>query len=134
RLRDVGIEPGMHSGLYYGVDDVAVEVGGHQPYVVAVVGQWETERRGHDARPQNSYSRHCFSSQKSEQSPTKVQSRSNVKIPCEPPHYTSFSLESVLNFSGLLRNREAGFKGAAAYKRGLKERKEKKRQGPAKIE
>src|SRR2546421_3792030 len=35
-----------------------------------------------------------------------------------PPHYTSFSLESVLNFSGLLRDREAGFKGAAAPLRG----------------
>ena len=72
----------MHTGLLNAVDDVTVEVGAHQPYVVAVVGQREAECRGHDARPQNAYSRHCFSSQKSEQS---TESRSNVKIPCESP-------------------------------------------------
>ncbi|MFL5656821.1 MAG: hypothetical protein ACJ8CB_21900, partial [Ktedonobacteraceae bacterium] len=79
------IEAGMHTGLRYAVVDVSVEVGAHLPYGVGVVGQREAECRGHDARPQNAYSRHCFSSQKSEQSQNKVQSRSNVKIPCEAP-------------------------------------------------
>src|SRR5205814_6810380 len=85
RLGDLAIEAGMHTGLLYAADNVTVEVGAHQPYVVAVVGQWEAECRGHDARPQNAYSRHCFSSQMSEQSKNKVQSRSNVKILCESP-------------------------------------------------
>ncbi|HEX6556263.1 MAG TPA: hypothetical protein VF026_26130 [Ktedonobacteraceae bacterium] len=72
RLGDLAIEAGMHAGLLYAVDDVAVEVSTHQPYVVAVVSQREAECRGHDARPQNAYSRHCFSSQKSEQSQNEV--------------------------------------------------------------
>ena len=84
RLGDLAIEAGMHTGLLYTVDDVTVEVGAHQPYVVAVVGQREAECRGHDARPQNAYSRHCFSSQKSEQSTTKYRADQTSKSHANP--------------------------------------------------
>jgi len=65
-LGNLATEAGMHARLLYAVDDVAVEVSTHQPYLVAVIGQREAECCAHDARPQNAYHRHCFPFQKSE--------------------------------------------------------------------
>src|SRR5947209_16653992 len=78
-LGNLATEAGMHASLLYAVNDIAVEVSTHQPYLVAVVGQREAECRTHYARPQNAYSRHCFPFQKSEQSTPSIKLQDSVK-------------------------------------------------------
>src|SRR6266516_1924264 len=65
RLGDLALEAGMHAGLFYALDDVAIKVGAYQPYLVAIICQLEAKCRAHDARSQNAYNCHCSPSQKS---------------------------------------------------------------------